>query len=223
MDSPIILLASNSPRRRQLLSITGWSFNTIPVEIDETPRQGESAECYVLRLAETKASAAVTHASRRTIILAADTTVALDDSLLGKPVDSVDATAMLERLRGRMHQVYTALAIYNCEQDQLLTDVCVSGVQMRRYTDSEIRAYVDSGDPLDKAGAYAIQHSKFHPVERINDCFACVTGLPLCNLLRIMREFGFVPQLDVPRACQEKMSYKCTIFPEMLGYEQVDY
>jgi len=121
--------------------------------------------------------------------------------VLGKPVDEQDATRMLNRLRGRTHQVITAVAVFQPSDDLLLTDRCITGVKMRSDTQDEIRAYVASGDPLDKAGAYAIQHAGFDPVERIQGCFANVVGLPLCIVNRLLAGFGLEPALQIPRAC----------------------
>ncbi|RME87918.1 MAG: septum formation protein Maf [Anaerolineae bacterium] len=211
-EHPLILLASNSPRRRALLSLTGWTFEVAPAHVDERPRAGEKPADYVVRLARTKALALAGRAAHRDrVILAADTTVVEAGDILGKPRDADEATAMLRRLRGRVHQVYTALALLRPRENGLLTDLCVSDVTMRHYSDEEIEAYVRSGDPLDKAGAYAIQHPLFRPVERLEGCFAGVMGLPLCHLRRAMRSFGLTPPNDVAATCQEALQVTCPI------------
>jgi predicted house-cleaning NTP pyrophosphatase (Maf/HAM1 superfamily) len=128
---------------------------------------------------------------------------------------------MLQQLRDRTHQVLTAIALVQHPGGDCVKDVAVSQVSMRRYTDEEITAYVDRGDPLDKAGAYAIQSASFHPVEGFAGCFASVTGLPLCHLLRALRRLGFTPPADVPRACQSAYKYPCPISAAVLRGESV--
>ncbi|NMB91175.1 MAG: septum formation protein Maf [Chloroflexi bacterium] len=209
---PQILLASGSPRRRQILAWSGWSFDVAPVGIDETPYPEERPESYVLRLAETKARAAAALVAPGVLILAADTTVADGIDILGKPADARQAADMLARLRGRTHQVYTALALFSPQQERLVTDLCGTDVHMRAYNQAELEAYVASGDPLDKAGAYAIQHAGFHPVEDFRGCYACVMGLPLCNLARLAAKLGLNPALDAPLVCQGNLRYDCPVF-----------
>ncbi|NSW53945.1 MAG: septum formation protein Maf [Anaerolineae bacterium] len=212
-----ILLASASPRRRSLLALTGWDFRVQAVDIDETPRPGETPEVYVLRLAQEKAHAARPFAAPGEHILASDTIVVDDGELLGKPADAAEARAMLRRLRGREHFVYTALAVLN-HGDEAHLDLCAAPVPMRSYSDAEIEAYIATGDPFDKAGAYAIQHRGFHPVEQFHSCFACVMGLPLCHLGRSFRALGYTSTENIPANCQVDLSYVCPvhrgIFPE---------
>ena len=211
----MILLASNSPRRKQLLALAGWPYRIQPAEVDETPLPGEPAEAYVLRLAESKARAAAGSAEDG-LVLAADTTVVDAGAILGKPNDADQALAMLRQLRGRSHQVLTALAVLQSRSGRLLTDVCVTDVPMRAYTEAEIEAYVASGDPLDKAGAYAIQHAGFHPVASLAGCYANVVGLPLCHLARMLRTLGLPPQADLPQACQAALGYQCPVYEQIL-------
>ena len=200
-----------------MLSWTGWNFIIQPVNVDENPRPGENALHYVLRLAETKAGAAANEGVHPgEIVLTADTTVVDGDKLLGKPADYQAAVEMLAELRGRVHQVYSAIAIYLPEHKQLLSDLCVSPVRMRGYSDSEIEAYVESGDPFDKAGGYAIQNQSFRPVVNFSHCYASVMGLPLCHLVRTLRKAGISPVLDVAAACQEKLQYTCPVFEFIL-------
>ncbi len=219
MTLPDLLLASNSPRRRRLLNLTGWSFEVRAVEIDETPLTGELPAGYVLRLAEAKARAAAGLAPQGALVLAADTTVADGDVILGKPADPDEAAAMLRRLRGRTHRVFTALALFQPESGRLETDLCATSVPMRHYSDEEIARYVASGDPLDKAGAYAIQHAGFHPVDGLQGCYACVVGLPLCHLQRSLLKFGLGPRAGVPAACQRELGYACPVFEAVLRGE----
>jgi len=126
---------------------------------------------------------------------------------------------MLRRLRGRTHQVYTAIAVLDPVSSRLLTGLCGSQVPMREYSDDEIEAYIASGDPLDKAGAYAIQNSAFQPVSDFRGCFANVMGLPLCHLTRTLKEFDIAPRQDVARACQTALQYECAIYPAVLRGE----
>jgi len=216
-----ILLASNSPRRRELMALGEWTFTISVSDVDESQRPGESPADYVLRLAEDKARAAASHARPDQVIVAADTTVVNGDTLLGKPQDAAEAVAMLKQLRGRVHRVYTGLAVLNKGTGQLVQDLCVTDVPMRDYSDGEIDRYVQSGDPLDKAGAYAIQHDEFHPVVALNGCFASVMGLPLCHLLRLFGRIGLAPDDQVPSRCQTYLDYSCPVSHAILRGEQV--
>ncbi len=216
-----IILASNSPRRKELLQLAGWSFEIRPANIDETPLSGEDPGQYVLCLAETKARMAGKLAVPGQVVLAADTTVANGADLLGKPADASEAIQMLARLRGKVHQVYTAVAVFDPLTSRLLTDLCTSHVPMRRYSEDEVLAYVSTGDPLDKAGAYGIQHPGFHPVEHFGGCFASVMGLPLCHVTRTLLKFGLTPARDVPQACQAHLDYQCPVYQAVLRGEDV--
>ncbi len=157
-----IILASNSPRRQELLLLTGWIYSTSPANIDESARMAETPKEYVRRLAQEKA--ADCKAETAGLILAADTIVVDNNQLLGKPLDQADAVRMLRQLRGHVHQVITAIVLFDRTSNRMKQELCVTDVQMRQYTDEEIEVYVQSGDPLYKAGAYAIQHNGFHPV-----------------------------------------------------------
>lgn len=209
-----LILASNSPRRRQLLNLTGLEFQVLPADVDETPLAEESAADYVQRLAASKAQAVGAQSRSKVLVLAADTTVVDGNQILGKPVDNEDAGQMLQQLRGRVHQVYTAIALLNGQN--LWVDCCGTDVPMREYSETEMQAYIQSGDPLDKAGAYAIQHPGFHPVENLQGCYANVVGLPLCHLIRALRKFEINLATDVPVACQSTLGYDCPIFEAVL-------
>lgn len=212
------VLASNSPRRRQLFGWTGWTFTVAPADINETPLPGEQPRAHVLRLAQAKARAAASRAPAADLVLGSDTIVADGSEILGKPVDSVDARRMLLQLRGRTHQVYTALAIFQPQTGRLALDCCQADVPMRAYGTTEMDAYIASGDPLDKAGAYAIQHPGFQPVTDFHGCYACVMGLPLCHLLRLARSaFNLQPQADVPALCRSGLGYDCPIYAQILS------
>lgn len=219
----MLVLASNSPRRKQLLNVGGWTFLVLPAEIDERTLPGENPLAYVLRLAESKARLVAGRAPAEALIVAADTTVVdrteLGEVILGKPADAVEAEAMLRRLRGRTHLVYTGLAVFRPSDGSLLTDWCATAVPMRAYTDAEMQAYIASGDPFDKAGAYAIQHPDFRPVENLDGCYANVMGLPLCHLTRTLGRLGIHPSVDVPAGCQELLHYECPVFNQVLHFE----
>ena len=146
------------------------------------------------------------------IVIAADTTVVDGGQILGKPSNTVEAETMLRRLRGRQHQVFTALAVMRRSDSSLLTDWCVTDVPMRAYSDDEMHAYIATGDPLDKAGAYAIQHPDFKPVTGLQGCFANVMGLPLCHVIRTLEKLGLQTDENIPRACQEELQYNCSFF-----------
>jgi nucleoside triphosphate pyrophosphatase len=217
----MLVLASNSPRRRQLMALGGWTFTLIPAEVDESPLLGEHPKEYVLRLAESKARAAASVAPEAALVVAADTTVADSGEILGKPADTRQAEAMLRRLRGRSHQVFTALAVLRSIDGWLLTDWCRTEVPMRLYSDEELSAYIATGDPFDKAGAYGIQHEGFRPVELLGGCYANVMGLPLCHLVRTLREMGMAHEMDVPQACQAALQYNCPVYTQVLKGETI--
>ncbi|MFZ6027113.1 MAG: Maf family protein [Chloroflexota bacterium] len=210
----VMILASNSPRRKQLLALGGWQFTVQPANIDETPHPAEKPYAYTLRLAVEKARAVGQKEREGTLVVAADTTVADGDAILGKPNDTAEAFAMLTQLRGRSHWVYTAVAVFY--QGKLYTEVGETEVSMRDYSDEEIRAYVATGDPLDKAGAYAIQHAGFRPVAQIHGCYANVMGLPLCHLARLLARLKIPHAPDLPEACQKMLFHACPVYRHIL-------
>lgn len=212
----MLILASNSPRREWLLSLGGLSFQISPAEVDERPLPDESPREYVLRLAESKARAVGSGAHREALILAADTSVVDQGHILGKPSSPEEAQDMLRRLRGGVHQVYTAVALWRAADGACARDVCVTDVPMRSYSDDEMQAYIASGDPLDKAGAYAIQHPGFRPVENLDGCYANVIGLPLCHLARTLAKFDVNFENDIPYACQKALDYECPVYSQIL-------
>jgi septum formation protein len=217
-----LVLASNSPRRKQLLSLGGWVFNVLVADVDESQRPGETPGNYVQRVAEMKARKSAEKVSFENVIIAADTAVVDGGAILGKPLDEEDAVRMLKRLRGHTHQVYTGLALLRLSDGQFLTDLSVTDVPMRVYSDEEIDTYVQTGDPLDKAGAYAIQHPGFHPVENLESCFASVMGLPLCRLTHLLQQFDIAPETSVGLRCQNELQYDCPISAAILRGESVN-
>jgi septum formation protein len=179
-----LVLASASPRRRDLLAAAGVHFDVDAPSIDETPQPGEAPRDYAVRMAREKAAAcAARHPARA--ILAADTIVVVDDRVFGKPADASDATRMLEALSGRTHVVMTAVAV--ARRGAVTTAVAATTVSMRRLRAAEIGEYVSSGEPLDKAGAYAIQGGAAGFVEHIDGAIDTVIGLPVALALELLR------------------------------------
>lgn len=188
MDQTIIL-ASTSPRRRALLAQIGLSVTVLPADVDERALPGEAPGPYAVRLALAKAAAAAERAGRG-IVIAADTIVSVGGALLGKPSDASDAARMLRRLSGQEHQVITGLAVLDAASARSIVRTSVTNVWFREISDREIDAYVATGEPLDKAGAYGIQERGALLVERIEGCYSNVVGLPLSLLGEMLREFG---------------------------------
>lgn len=215
-----LLLASNSPRRRQLLALGNWEFNIIVSDVDESQFADEAPREYVLRLAQAKALAVAAKASLENIIIGSDTAVVDGGSILGKPTDKADAERMLKQLRGHTHQVFTGVAVYQVRDGKMLTELCITDVPMRDYSDAEITRYVNTGDPMDKAGAYAIQHPDFQPVASMNGCYASVMGLPMCHVTRALRQLDLYPTADVPSACQTLLNYQCLVSSAILRDSQ---
>ena len=188
-----LYLASGSPRRRELLTQIGVSFNTISAAIDETPFANESPVAYVERLAREKAQAGrqqllTTMPDAAFCVLGADTAVVLDEHILGKPVDEADALAMLMALSGREHEVLTAIAIIDAGRCE--TRVVRSQVRFRNISKQEASLYWASGEPLDKAGGYAIQGLAAVFVAGLNGSYSAVVGLPVCETAELLGHFG---------------------------------
>lgn len=226
----MILLASNSPRRQKLLSLGGWHFDKKASDIDESVLPGETPAEYVIRLARAKALKVQRDIekdpSADLIIVAADTTVVdpnfpkidspSESIILGKPAHAQEAVEMLKKLRARVHLVYTGIAVIRVSDGRMLSEVVITDVPMRDYSDEEIHQYVESGDPFDKAGAYAIQHSSFHPVQNLQGCYANVMGLPICHVSRLLSRLGSPAETDISTECQEYLEYKCPVFQQAL-------
>lgn len=210
-----LILASNSPRRRELLALLNLPFEIIPADINEDRQSAEQPETYVRRLARQKAQAVAEF--KDGLIIAADTLVVDNGEFLGKPVDEEDARRMLTQLRGRVHQVLTGIALMDSQTGGFFEDVCSTNVPMRHYSDAEIESYIASGDPMDKAGAYAIQHDGFHPVEGLMGCFASVMGLPLCHLTVGLWALGATVPEGLPDRCQQLLDYDCPCFDTILN------
>ena len=181
-----LVLGSASPRRRELLAQLGLEFDIVSPDIDETPLDREDPVAYVRRLAEAKAAAV--RAEPQALVIAADTTVDLGGEILGKPADATDAAAMLRRLSARTHRVHTGVALRLA--DRVLSDVVPSLVTFVPLTPSTIEWYVGTGEPLDKAGAYAIQGAGAVLVQRVRGSVSNVVGLPLHAVARMAAELG---------------------------------
>ncbi|HLE36306.1 MAG TPA: Maf family protein [Candidatus Acidoferrales bacterium] len=186
-----LILASSSPRRAEVLADAGFTFEVVAARVDESRRAGEQAEAYVRRLAEAKARAVAGGVSPPAIVIAADTVVVMDGEVLGKPASAEDAGRMLRRLSGRTHQVLTGLAVLKIPGGAARVEIETTRVTFAPLTEAEIEAYVASGEPLDKAGAYAIQGRGGRLVARVEGCYFNVVGLPLARLYRILREMGW--------------------------------
>jgi septum formation protein len=189
--------------------------------VNEDPLQGENPRDYVVRLAESKARSAAAAPTPGAVYLGADTTVVDlisegQEEILGKPVDPSDAFQMLARLRGREHLVITAAAAYDPHNDQLEKDLCVTTVLMRSYSVDEILSYIETGDPMDKAGAYAIQHETFDPVKGISGCFTNVVGLPLCRVEALLQKVGLPAPSDITRECRGGQNPACLVYKKLM-------
>lgn len=181
--SPVLVLASASPRRRELLAQAGIPCEVRPADIDETPLEGEPPGDYVQRLAEAKARAAW---STGETTLGADTTVVIEGEILGKPADAADAARMIRRLAGRGHEVLTGYCLFDGRL--ALSGVEVTEVFFRPMTDQEIEEYAHSREPLDKAGGYGIQGLASKYVERIEGCYFNVVGLPVARVYALLSD-----------------------------------
>jgi len=174
--TPTLILASGSPRRRELLAVLGRPFAVVVPEIGETPLPGEKPRAFAERMAEEKAAAVEGDGT----IVAADTIVVLEGGILGKPVDAADAREMLRALSGRSHEVVTGVCVKGRNRTTVFS--VATEVVFRTLEEAEIEAYVATGEPMDKAGAYAVQGGAAHMVRAINGSYTNVVGLPICEL-----------------------------------------
>ncbi len=212
-----LILASGSPRRRELLSLIGIPFVVKAAGVDETPLHGEAPTELVLRVSLAKAFA-VKDVRPDELVIAADTIVVLDGEVLGKPADAQDASRMLHALRGRPHMVYSGVAVWHPASRRIVCKLDGSAVWMRDYDGGEIAAYVASGDPMDKAGAYAIQHPEFAPVSRVDGCWLNVMGLPLCYLGSALMEFGVQVPPNLLGTCRAFSQRDCSAERALRGH-----
>lgn len=203
-----VVLASTSPRRRQLLALMGVPFEAIASDVDETVRPDEVPGELAKRLSLAKAKA-VASIRRDVVVIAADTLVTLDGEVLGKPDSASVAFEMLARLRGREHIVYSGLSVIDVPRGRHCTQVVATSVRMRDYADDEIRRYVATGDPMDKAGAYAIQDATLDPVAWLDGCYANVMGLPMCHLYRVLQTYPVCGLVHPLRCCPLAIGSGC--------------
>jgi septum formation protein len=198
-----LLLASASPRRRQIISRLG-----LPFTVAVPPGDEDKAQTHYQGPIDGLAQWTAAHKALMTLtlpeavnalIITADTTVLLDDQELGKPRDAAHARELLLTLRGRWHRVTTGVVVSALIDGQITTrgKSCTTPVLMRAYSEAEIDAYIATGDPMDKAGSYGIQHPQFQPTEQIEGCYLNVVGLPLCILVDLLAEFGVQPAMDM--------------------------
>lgn len=190
-----IILASASPRRRELLSLVFRQYEVIPSEFDESQVPAELGPKDHVRYSSLMKARDVARKYPNSLVIGADTIVVVDDRILGKPVDSVDAAHMLRSLSGRTHQVYTGIAII---KDGIETsELECTDVTFRELSDEVVSRYIASGEPMDKAGAYAIQGIASVLIQSINGCYFNVVGLPLYRLSNMLEEYGLQPLQDV--------------------------
>ncbi len=189
MSSAPLILASSSPRRAAYLRELGFSFRRVVPDVDEKVRRGESPRRYVRRLAEAKA-AAVSERHPRHWVIGADTTVVVAGRILGKPADESDARRMLKLLSGRSHQVVSAIALARFQDHVLRSRISTTRVFVRKLAPDEIRGYVETGEPMDKAGAYGIQGVGAFLVSRIEGSFSNVVGFPLEKFFELWNDAG---------------------------------
>ena len=189
---PTILLASTSPRRRELVARLKIPFESCaPSGLEELPYFEEDPSHYADRMSRLKALSTATAVGNNRLVIGSDTVVTMGGAILGKPSDVLEAGSMLRFLRGKTHQVITSVTVVSPDLHKVLTKNSAISVTMRNYSDLEISEYIATGDAMDKAGAYAIQHKGFDPVSRFYGCYTSVVGLPLCILSLQLVEIGF--------------------------------
>jgi len=208
------------------MTLGGWEFDRYSPNIDESILPDEIPADYVLRVALAKTNAVrdtlPQSVTADTVILAADTAVVAPSSIqrgssgiLGKPSSPDEAIEMLRMLRGKTHQVLTGLVVFRLHDQLLLKEVVSTAVEMRDYSEKELLEYVASGDPMDKAGAYAIQNQSFAPVRNLQGCYANVMGLPVCHMARLLAKFGYPAGTDLVRNCERSLDYRCIVYEQI--------
>ena len=201
---PYIILASESQRRREIIGALDATVEIVPSGVDERPaKTGEHAEDYVASIASDKAVAVSANGHFGALVIGADTSVVLGEEILGKPEDDAEARTMLSALRGRSHRVVTGVTVKR--YGNTASSVTSSEVAMREYLDDEMQAYIQSGEPFDKAGGYAIQDKDFAPVANFSGCYLNVVGFPLCEVMRLLSDVGvdvgLNPEWRAPERC----------------------
>jgi septum formation protein len=201
---PVVILASASPRRRELLARLSWPFTIIPADIEELHHPGEAPLAYVMRLAHTKAA----HIAQRfpdALVLGADTVVVLDQQIMGKPDNAEHARQMLTQLSGRQHTVMTGLALLQHCRQLVSLDSVSTRVRFRSLSPHEIAQYIATGEPFDKAGAYAVQGQAAAFVAAMEGCYTNVVGLPLQRTVALLQAAG-IP-VTMPPAHSERTAW----------------
>jgi septum formation protein len=193
-----IILASASPRRMELLSSAGIHFDAVPAEVDESPLPGENPTVHVLRLAREKALEVTEKVAGR-FFIGADTIVLCNSEIMGKPKDPQDAERMLSKLSDNVHEVITGFAIYDKVSDSAIDGTVSTRVYFKPLYKEEIDAYIETGCPFDKAGAYAIQGGAAYMIRKIEGSYTNVVGLPLCEVVEALREMGAI---EASKTCQ---------------------
>lgn len=191
MHNPGLILASSSPRRQELLSLLGISLRIVPSEVDEFLRKGELPEEYVRRLANTKARG-VAEKFPDFWVLAADTIVVIKGEVLGKPKDFQEAESMLKKLSDQEHQVITGYCLVKINAGKKIERVVSSRVKFKKLSQEEINWYINTGEPFDKAGGYAVQGKAAFMIKEIKGSYTNVVGLPLCEVIEDLQELGVI-------------------------------
>ena len=205
-----LILASGSPRRQELMGLLEVPFEVWVPEVEERPQPGDVPAEVPQRFSRLKAKWVAREAGEG-VVVAADTVVVHKGDILGKPRDASDACAMLRRLQGEGHLVLSGVTVMEAATGKVITDLCESKVWLRSMEDGEIEAYVASGDPLDKAAAYAIQNVEFAPVAQVVGCPANVMGLPMCHVVRNLRRLGMTLPPTPPTRCEIRYGYACAL------------
>lgn len=209
-DEPGIVLSSGSKRRREIVRAIDAAVEVIPSYVEERPPlPDEDAEEYVAQMAADKARRAAANARAGSLVIGADTAVVLGKRILGKPADESDAKAMLTALRGHSHRVVTGVMVVRGDMEAW--SVTSSEVVMRTYSDAEIERYAESGEPLDKAGGYAIQDPGFAPASGLGGCYLNVVGLPLCEVVRLSSAVGVDMRLKPGGRTPERCPADCPL------------
>ena len=205
-----IILASSSPRRRELIEFLGTPVDfVVPEYTEEPPYESENPASYAVRMSESKVLVSSEDQESGTIIIGSDTVVSIDNVILGKPRNDGHAEYMLRLLRNKEHDIHTALSVLWKNKHQLTSTKVITGVRMRDYSDMDIARYIASGDPMDKAGGYAIQNKEFPLVENLEGCYTSAIGLPLCNLTETLTKIG-VQLPDIRRKYYMSLFNDCT-------------
>ena len=215
------ILASQSPRRQSLIQLLGYPFLVKAADVDEASITHPDPAVNVVETAVLKANTIAQQMQpANQIIIAADTTVALAGELLGKPRNDNEATAMLQALRNREHEVHTGVVLLDLRNGRRVERVTTAVVTMRNYTDEEIATYVASGDPMDKAGAYAIQHPLFKPVAQLDGCYTAVVGLSVCELILALDELDILRIANLMAVRQShqvaNLYFPCPIYEKLI-------